>query len=69
MSKRANGWRTLIRPADGVTGINALHKRADGIVTIWHQTDGGYRLTAVSPNGAIQQTTGRTKAACRARIR
>jgi hypothetical protein len=66
---RTNGWRTLIRPADSVTGINALHRRADGIVTIWHQTGDGYRLTAVSPNGAVQQTTGRTKQACRARIR
>jgi hypothetical protein len=69
MEMPSNGWTTLIRPDDGVTGINALHRRSDGIVTIWHQIADGYRLTAVSPNGSIQQTTGRTKAACRARIR
>jgi hypothetical protein len=65
----SNGWRTLIRPDDSVTGINALHRRYDGIVTIWHKTASGYRLTCVEPNGKIQQTTGRTKQACRARIR
>ena len=65
----ANGWRTLIRPDDGVTGINALHRRTDGIVTVWHQTADGYRLTVISPNGTVQQSTGRTKHACRNRIR
>jgi hypothetical protein len=65
----SNGWRTLIRPDDGVTGINALHRRADGIVTIWHRTSDGYRLTTVGPSGKVQQVTGRTKAACRIRIR
>jgi hypothetical protein len=65
----SNGqWRQVIRPADSVTGIDALHRRADGVVTIWHQTGYGYRLTAVSPNGATWQTTGRTKQICRARI-
>jgi len=67
--RRANGWKTLIRPADGVTGINAVHRRADGIVTVWHRTVDGYRLTCIEPSGKIQQTTGRTKQACRARIR
>jgi hypothetical protein len=65
----SNGWRTLIRPDDQVQGINALHRNTNGSVTIWHETASGYRLTLVSPNGAIRQATGRTKQAARAGVR
>ena len=65
---RTNGWRTAIRNHE-VRGINAVNYRTDGIVTVWHRTTEGYRLTVVQPNGKIQQSTGRTKHACRNRIR
>jgi hypothetical protein len=74
MTTSSNGWRTFIRPRDGASGLNALHRRADGLVTVWHQPgergdDDRYRLTAVYPDGAVRQATGRTKRSARNALR
>jgi hypothetical protein len=70
----SNGWRTFVRPRDGIRGLAYLHRNASGLVTVWHDSGdredpARWRLTRVSPDGAVRQATGRTRRATRNAVR
>lgn len=74
MTSRSNGWRSIIRPREKAHGLNALNRRTDGLVTVWHEPgergdSDRYRVTGVWPDGSVRQATGRTKQGARNALR